>query len=313
MLAQCEIRRVTLPEMIAGIDVGEDFLDLAVLHIRTLTLQHHRIALRGTQAAPLDMIRERLRACCPDAGPQWLALIDSPRWPLDLDCSKPALAHRDPVPAGRLLDRALREILRASPSHAAMRLSMFPTPRLDYFTRCARRPNCKPHLRAAYTHLFGPSDRLANPAFNSAAASSTGGNFTRFMLAGFLRLQSLPIARRANPGGVSGIAIQICRRGEPLLPKRAGRPALAQRVAINRKLRRVIGIKRSPLPANLDQADAEILVLSAALAARRGALGALEHPAEGALSSHCPASAVRLAHSPRRMERTSLYNLEAFC
>ena len=90
--------------------------------------------------------------------------------------------------------------------------------------------------------------------------------------------------------------------GEPLLPKRTGRPALAQRVAINRKLRRVIGIKRSPLPADLDQADAEILVLSAALAARRGALGALEHPAEGALSSHRPASALRLAHS-RRMRK----------
>lgn len=279
MLAQCEIRRVTLPEMIAGIDVGEDFLDLAVLHIRTLTLQHHRIALRGTQAAPLDMIRERLRACCPDAGPQWLALIDSPRWPLDLDCSKPALAHRDPVPAGRLLDRALREILRASPGHAAMRLSMFPTPRLDYFTRCARRPNCKPHLRAAYTHLFGPSDRLANPDFNGAA-SSTGGNFTRFMLAGFLAFQAFQSLGAETLEAYPELQFNLSG-GEPLLPKRTGRPALAQRVAINRKLRRVIGIKRSPLPADLDQADAEILVLSAALAARRGALGALEHPAEG--------------------------------
>ncbi len=280
MTPECEIRRAVLPEMAAGIDVGEDFLDLAVLRTRAMTLEHHRIALRGIEAAPLEMLRERLRACCPDAGPSWLALIDSPRWPLDLDCSKPALVRRDPVPAGRLLDSALREILRASPSHAAMRLSMFPTPKLDYFVRCARRPNCKPHLRAAYMHLFEPADRPANPDLCHKSAAVEGGIFTRFMLAGFLAFKAFQSLGAQTLEAYPDLQFRLSVT-EPLLPKRAGEPALAQRVAINRKLRRVIRIKRSPPPASLDQADAEILVLSAALAARRGSLGFLEHPTEG--------------------------------
>jgi hypothetical protein len=280
VLAQCEIQRFTLPETATGIDVGEDFLDLAVLRTRTMTVEHHRIALCGIEAAPLEMLGERLRACCPDVGPRWLALIDSPRWPLDLDCSKPALVRRDPVPAGRLLDSALRAILRASPSHAAMRLSMFPTPRLDYFTRCARRPTCKPHLRAAYMHLFEPPDRPANPDFSSESASAEGGNFTRFMLAGFLAFKAFQSLDAQTLEAYPELQFRLSM-SERLLPKRAGEPALAQRVAINRKLRRVIRIKRSPPPASLDQADAEILVLSTALAARRGSLGTLGHPAEG--------------------------------
>ncbi len=280
MLSQCEILRLTLPETAVGIDVGEDFLDLAVLRTRTMTVEHHRIALRGIEAAPLETLRERLRACCPDVGPRWLALIDSPRWPLDLDCSKPAVVLRDPLPAGRLLDRALRQILRASPAHSAMRLSMFPTPRLDYFTRCARRPTCKPHLRAAYLHLFQPADRSANPDSSSESAWAEGGNFTRFMLAGFLAFQGFHSLGAQTLEAYPELQFRLSA-GDRLLPKRAGGPALAQRVAINRKLRRVIGIKRSPLPASLDQADAEILILSAALAARRGSLSTLEHPAEG--------------------------------
>ena len=263
--------------------MGEDFLDLAVLRIDELTLQHHRIALRGIEAAPLEMIRERLRECCPGVCPRWLALIDSPRWPLDLDCSKPAVVKRDPMSAGRMLDRELRAILRLAPGRAAMPLSMFPTPRLEYFTGCVRQPSCKPHLRAAYTHLFGPSDGPLEPAL-AAAAAVKGGTFTRFMLTGFLAFRAFQSLGATTLEAYPDLQFRLSASA-PLQPKRAGQAALVQRVAINRKLRRVIGIKRAPLPATIDQADAEILVLSAALAARRGSLCALEYAAEGSFLS----------------------------
>jgi hypothetical protein len=276
--AQCEIRGVAPPQAAVGVDVGEDFLDLAVLRIDELTLQYHRIALRGIEAAPLEMIRERLRECCPGVGPRWLALIDSPRWPLDLDCSKPAVVKRDPMSPGRMLDRELRAILRLAPGRAAMPLSMFPTPRLEYFTGCVRQATCKPHLRAAYTHLFGLSDWPLEPAPSGGAVK--GGTFTRFMLTGFLAFRAFRSLGAPTLEAYPDLQFRLSA-GAPLQPKRAGQAALAQRVAINRKLRHIIGIKRAPLPATIDQADAEILVLSAALAARRGSLCALEHPAEG--------------------------------
>jgi hypothetical protein len=279
-LSSCFIRRVDLPETAVGVDVGEDFLDLAVLRVNTSTLQHHRIALRGIEDGPLQVLRERLRACCPDAGPRWLALIDSPRWPVDLDCSTSAITWREPIPAGRLLDRALREMLRASPNHAAMRLSMFPTPGLAYFAGRAGRPDCKRHLRAAYVHLFEGPHRAANPGLSSEAIMAGGGNFTRFMLAGFLTFRAFQSLGAQTLEAYPELQFRLAARAR-LLPKRAGKPALAQRVGINRKLRRMLGIGRSPLPANLDQADAEILALSATLAAHSDSLATLEHPAEG--------------------------------
>jgi hypothetical protein len=46
-------------------------------------------------------------------------------------------------------------------------------------------------------------------------------------------------------------------------------------------LRRTLDIAAAPMPSGLDQADAEILALSAMSAAKRGCLAALENPAEG--------------------------------
>ncbi len=157
---------------------------------------------------------------------------------------------------------------------------MFPTPRLAYFAGRASRPDCKPHLRAAYVHLFGGLDRLPNPGLSGEAIVADGGNFTRFMLAGFLTFRAFQSLGAQTLEAYPELQFRLAT-GARLLRKRAGKPALAQRVGINRKLRRMIGIGRSPLPANLDQADAEVLALSATLAARNDSLAALEHPAEG--------------------------------
>ena len=238
----CTIRRVATPQVAVGVDVGEDFLDLAVLRANPLTLTHHRIGLRGIEDHPARILSERLAASCPDSGPQWLALIDSPRWPRDLELSKPADCRRDPEPAGRSLDRALREMLRDSDDHQAMRLSMFPTPKLEYFRRCADAATCKPHLRAIYHYLF-EAERAGSgiSAPIDVPGIIQGGTFTRFMLAGFLTFRAWEAlgvpALEAYPD------LQYRLRGGSLIaPKRQRAAALESRIEILLQLRRKIGI-----------------------------------------------------------------------
>lgn len=268
------------PEVAVGVDVGEDFLDLAELRIASHTVRHHRIALRGIEANPLVILCERLTACCPDCGPRWLALIDSPRWPRDLDCSSSAIVARDPVPPGRILDQALRALLRESGRHSAIQLSMFPTPDFAYFQNCANAPACKPHLRAVYRQLFvngtvsRPSDSAKLPA------RPAGGNFTRFMLAGFLTFRAWQALGVQVLEAYPDLQYRLSSPKAPA-PKRVGKVAVEERIAITRHLRQSLGIETASPPATLDQADAEILALTAAIAANEGSLAALEHPAEG--------------------------------
>jgi hypothetical protein len=279
--ANCQVSGVAPPQVAVGVDVGEDFLDLAVLRTASRDLRFHRIGLAGIDDAPLEILRERLRECCPDANPGWLALVDSPRWPRDLNYSGPALTRRNPIPRARMLDSALRQMLRASADHAAMRLAMFPTPVLAYFSRCACIPNCKPHLRSIYHALFTTSANSAREHGTGVESlSGGGGNFTRFMLAGFLVFRAWEALGVSALEAYPDLQFRLCA-GRSLLPKRAGKAALAQRVAINLDLRKIAGIKRSSLPANLDQADAEVLASSAIAAGVKGSLAALEHPAEG--------------------------------
>jgi hypothetical protein len=272
---------MTMPEVAVGVDVGEDFLDLAVISAKPLKLRYHRVPLCGIEDDPLEILRKRLLACCPDAGLRFLALIDSPRWPRDLDCSQPAIARRDPVPTGRTLDGVLRQMLRASPRHSAMRLSMFPTPPLQYFRQCARNPACKPHLRSVYHRLFESEPAQSIPRhLTDAVESGRGGNFTRFMLAGFIAFAAWDSLDVRTLEAYPDLQFRLWSDNR-LAPKGAGKRALMARVAINRRLRTMLGIAPFPLPANLDQADAEILASSAMLAAKQRSLRFLEHPAEG--------------------------------
>src|SRR5690349_11983494 len=141
-----------------GIDVGENFLDLAIIGPTADALVFKRVGLDGLDESPCARLAQRISAAAPLLDARATALVDSPRWPRDLDCSDPA-RRRDPVPHGREIDVELRRTflaLTAARADGAPRpgLSMFPTPPLSYFARCARDPRCKPHLKAIARELF---------------------------------------------------------------------------------------------------------------------------------------------------------------
>jgi hypothetical protein len=279
--AGCTIARVATPEVAVGVDVGEDFLDLAVLRSNPLTLSHHRIGLHGIEDDPAGILSERLAVACPDAGPQWLALIDSPRWPRDLDLSKPTICRRDPEPAGRSLDRALREMLRDSDDYKAMRLSMFPTPKLEYFRKWAGAARCKAHLRAIYCILFEPQLVGSTTSVTIDASGPTqGGTFTRFMLAGFLTFRVWEALGIPTLEAYPDLQYRLWSSSR-IAPKREGAAAFETRLEVLPKLRRTLGIAPAPPAYGLDQADAEVMASTAMIAGVRGSLASLEHPAEG--------------------------------
>lgn len=171
-------------------------------------------------------------------------------------------------------------MLRASTRHHAMRLSMFPTPKFAYFKHYATAASCKPHLRSAYCQLFETAAGCPTGVFGGAPAPIPGGNFTRFMLAGFLTFRAWQELGAQTLEAYPDLQFRLSSRS-PLLPKRAGKAAVAPRIAVIKQLRRALEIGTTSLPATLDQADAEILALSVAIAVERNSLAALEHPAEG--------------------------------
>ncbi|MGB6561391.1 MAG: hypothetical protein WBE69_02165 [Candidatus Binataceae bacterium] len=131
-----------------GIDVGENFLDLAIVDTPPRTLVFKRVALDGLNGTACGALAQRIKDAAPELDERATALVDSPRWPRDLDWSR-GTHKRDPAPRGREVDALLRQIFRtlvAMPAGKAVRevkvrmqgLSMFPTPRYDYFARCAR-------------------------------------------------------------------------------------------------------------------------------------------------------------------------------
>src|SRR5277367_4932935 len=66
---------------IVGIDVGEDFLDLAALEKGWTCLRYARIGLKDIESAPIDTIADRLRAIASPITVETFAIVDSPRWP----------------------------------------------------------------------------------------------------------------------------------------------------------------------------------------------------------------------------------------
>src|SRR6266851_6345609 len=73
---------------IAGIDVGEDFLDLAILVSGKSELRLARIALRGISGdtpGAVAQLAARIIDIAPQLAGPAIALVDSPRWPSDLD------------------------------------------------------------------------------------------------------------------------------------------------------------------------------------------------------------------------------------
>jgi hypothetical protein len=271
-----------------GIDVGEDFLDLAIVGARPRTLVFKRVALGGLNEHACDTLANRINGAAPGLDAAALALVDSPRWPRDLDWSR-GTHERDPAPRGRELDAILRRVFRtlmtAPDGKARMPgLAMFPTPRYDYFARCARDPRCKPHLSAIASELF--NELLTDDGDAREPAPGGGAIFTRFMLAGFAAYRALE--RLGVPAFESYPDLQLRLSSpsqdippEDLPPKRRRAEALAARRRIVAALAAGLELRDAPVAANLDQADAAVLALAAASSAQSGALWVVSNPCEG--------------------------------
>lgn len=264
-----------------GIDVGENFLDLAIVDSPPRALVFKRVELDGLKEPVCDTLAERIKEAAPvlDAGAT--ALVDSPRCPRDLDLSRGA-SRREPEPRGREIDAELRRIFRTLVASSAGNktrmagLSMFPTPRYGYFAQWARDSKLKPHLSAIARELF--RELLDGDARGSAQG---GGTFTRFMLAGFATYRALERLGVSAFESYPDLQLRLSSPSTRLPPKKRRAEALAARRRIVASLAAGFGLRDTPAPANLDQADAAVLALAAAACASRGALWVVSNPCEG--------------------------------
>jgi hypothetical protein len=269
------------PITVAGLDVGEDYLDLALIDPRRRHLELRRVALAGIEMAPNAIVALSIRlaeALNPHQAPI-IALIDSPRWPSDLDCRPSVVSPRQgDYAGGRRIDSRLREFTRhlRETGEIDLRLSLFPTPRLAYFRRCIEDRSCKPHLRALGREFFG----CAEPRV-AAAGPRGGAIFTRFMLTGFAAFRALEAIGVTAFEAYPDLQFRLWREGHPLAPKSRRRQALADRVSIDSKIAAEAEIGGSDQLRSLDQADAAILALTAYAALNHGAVGVIKEPEEG--------------------------------
>jgi len=265
-----------------GIDVGEDFLDLAIVNPRARSLRFARVALTGLSGQVSAALAGRIIEAAPELDAHTVAMVDSPRWPCDLDWSRfeqtGELRYREPSPRGRELDQSLRQIHREliAPQANGARsrgLSMFPTPRAAHFLRWMNDVRCKPHLRAIALELFGASRCDSD-------APAAGGTFTRFMLAGFATYRALGLLGVSAFEAYPDLQLRLSSPATRLPPKRSA-GARDVRCRIVAALATRLKIRDAPRPATLDDADAAALALAAADAARRGALCVMSNACEG--------------------------------
>ncbi len=263
---------------ILGVDVGEDYLDLALLSADRSQLSYHRVPLKGIASPIAESIGQRIAdAVGCDLGGA-VALIDSPRTPRDVDCSNSKLVSRIDAPPARVIDASLRELLRATCDGALRPLSMFPTPRAGYFAGCVAKSDCKPHLREIAKELLASVVRI--PAA-SKTGSVAGGTFTRFMLAGFGVFPALERVGVRVFEAYPDLQMRLWCDGAFLPPKRMRNDALVARRNICERLAALVKVTNFATPRTLDEADAAVLALSAAASASAGALIELHCPPEG--------------------------------
>jgi len=290
---------------IAGVDVGERFLDIALVTPAAREVVFTRVALDEIaegdancveRASAIATIAHRLRAAAP-ALTGAIAIVDSPAWPADLDWSKPGVIARDGNPReGREIDRVLRVLvaeLRGTGIYPGLRpLGLFPTPSFDYFARRIMHEACKQHLRAIGRELFGP-------ALEGAPAQLTGGTFIRFMIAGFAAHRALAMIGASVYEGYPDLQFRLWCTSPDLPPKKGRKEksgaaritaaaAFAARMRILESMAREAALESCGEVKTLDAADAAILALSAAVAQRRGAVEMISVPAEGRFLGSLP-------------------------
>ena len=178
----------------------------------------------------------------------------------------------------------VRSLTAASAGDSALRISLFPTPRHDYFLRCIGDHACKPHLRALGRQLFA-----CDPPLQSNNGPGGGAIFTRFMLIGFAAYRALDAISVKAFEAYPDLQFRLWRDDQPLAPKSAGRIALANRSQILATLAATVKPAfPSRIPeqiatqiVTMDQADAAILALSARAALDRGVIAQIGEPEEG--------------------------------
>ncbi|HYL58120.1 MAG TPA: hypothetical protein VEU51_04570 [Candidatus Acidoferrales bacterium] len=244
-------------------------------------LRYSQVDLRESVGAnSIEILARELAQQVPELRDNAVAIVDSPRCPLDLECSTAAFSLRANAPATRNIDSALRTLVRAAnstrPAARRIRFSLFPTPRRDYFDGCLRDDACKPHLRAFGAQLFATlgstSHSFANPR--------GGALFTRFMLAGFATHLSLARMNVASYEGYPYLAFKMWMNCDEKLPPKSKRRAdraraLKARTKILERLWKLMPSPQAAPPADCDQADAAILATTLALASTRSRAGAI--------------------------------------
>src|SRR5262249_22177952 len=70
---------------LAGIDVGENFLDLAIAHPAQRTLRYLRIGLQQFPDRVVERMADAVASEAPELQAGSIALVDSPRAPRDFD------------------------------------------------------------------------------------------------------------------------------------------------------------------------------------------------------------------------------------
>ncbi len=266
---------------IVGIDVGEDFLDLAIVDAGAARLRLARVAVKGVEGKEcpaIEGLRRRLMAAAPELGAAGtLALIDSPRWPRDLDLE----GGRKLASRGRAIDASLRTMVRdlelRGRDGRPFRLSLYPTPRLEYFAACVRDGRCKPHLGALGRELFG----AAIDAIDDGIAPAGGRIFTRFMIAGFAAYRAIEGAGVESYEGYPDLAFRLWAGGADIPSKKGGRVAFEARAGVIRRLAEGMGCRGARGISTLDEADAAVLALGAARAERVGVVAVIERRREG--------------------------------
>jgi hypothetical protein len=263
---------------VLGIDVGEDYLDVAMLDAGRTTLSHHRVPFARIGAPIVESLARRIAdavGCDLRGG---VALVDSPRTPRDVDCSGKKMMPRTDAPRGRVIDASLRELLRMTFNGTMRPLAMFPSPLASYFAGCAADSRCKPHLRAIAEELFASVITIPRA---TKTKSLKGGTFTRFMLAGFAAFPALARLGVRTFEAYPDLQMRIWSAGIALPPKKSRAEAFRVRQNICARLAEIIDVRSNQLPRTLDEADAAVLALSAAASAATGSLLELHCPAEG--------------------------------
>jgi len=246
--------RIRARQPIAGIDVGEDFLDLAILD-EARSIRLCRVEISSCEKNPIAEIAKRIAATAPELGRGAIALVDSPRTPRFAE-SRSDSRERD-------LDSMLRDTVtrlnRARGENDQVKLAMFPTPPPEYFLRCAADSRCKPHLAAIAREIVGEAKRY------HGRNGGRGWLFTRFMLAGFAVHSALELLGVRSVEAYPYLAFTLWKTAdEALPPKSKSRDALMARRKIIERLAHTARLEVPPT-RTLDEVDATVLAITAAI------------------------------------------------